>query len=157
MSECLFLDDVLARLGMSRRTAYRWMAEGRFPFAEIQPRLGGRPRYRAADVDRYLRGEQWRALVTTAAQRAQLSHKALAADLGISESHLSGQLAGAPNQHLSLWRMRGLPRSFWQEFVLLLIEFYDLSVGASAQTQRYAEIGRRVCETHGLVEVVRRA
>jgi excisionase family DNA binding protein len=57
MSECLFLDDVLARLGVSRRTAYRWMAEGRFPFPEIQPRLGGRPRYRAADVDRYLRGE----------------------------------------------------------------------------------------------------
>lgn len=97
---------------------------------------------------------QWRGFVTTAAAKAGLSQKDIGYCLGIGKSQISGQLSG--QQHLSLWRMRGLPRSFWQEFVLLLITFYELSVGTDPQTQRYAEIGRRVCETQGLVEAVRR-
>lgn len=99
---------------------------------------------------------QWRGFVTTAAAKAQLSGKDLCYHLGIGKSQLSGQLNGAPNQHLSFWRCRALPREFWQEFVTLLIAFYDLSVGADPQTQRYAEIGRRVCETQALVEASRR-
>lgn len=99
---------------------------------------------------------QWRGFFTTAAGKARLADKDLCYHLGISKSQLSGQLSGAPQQHLSFWRCRALPREFWAEFVVLIIAFYDLSVGADPQTAKYAEIGRRVCETQALVEATRR-
>lgn len=119
----------------------------------LASRLTGRSEPSAEEVQRAV---QWRGLVQDARQNAHLSQKAMAADLGIAESQLSAQLAGAPNSHLSLWRMRGLSREFWQEFVTLLIAFYDLSVGADPKTQLYAEIGRRYCEAAALVESAKR-
>lgn len=98
--------------------------------------------------------EAWRELIPQALRRANVAQKEAAYALGISESQFSRQLRGT--EHISLWRMFGLPRAFWQEFVLLLIAFYDLTICTDAETLRLAEIGRRVVETQGLVETVRR-
>ena len=99
---------------------------------------------------------QWRDLLDSARMKAHYSRKQMAADMGISESQLSAQMSGDPKMHVSLWRMRGLSREFWQEFVTLLIEFYDLTVAVDPRTAAYAEIGRRVCEVMALSESTRR-
>lgn len=44
-------------LRLSRSTFYEALAAGQLPFLEeLRPRIGGRPRYRADLVDRYLAG-----------------------------------------------------------------------------------------------------
>lgn len=55
--DCLFLEDVIEKLRIPRGTLYGLMKRGEFPFTEIQPRIGRRPRYRASDVARYLANE----------------------------------------------------------------------------------------------------
>jgi hypothetical protein len=86
----------------------------------------------------------WRATVGKSLGRACISQKVAATDLGVTESALSKQLAGA--EHLSFWRMRGLPAPFWQELVLLIIDFYGLQIGMSEQDRRDCELGRTMRE-----------
>jgi len=86
----------------------------------------------------------WRAIVPKSLGRAGYSQKAAAADLGITESAFSKQLAGT--EHLSLWRMHSLSREFWREFVLLIIDFYDLQIGLCEQDRRDLELGRTLRE-----------
>jgi hypothetical protein len=99
---------------------------------------------------------EWRGLVETARQKSGYSMKAMAMDLGITAPLLTAQLAGEPKNHLSLWRMRGLSREFWQEFVVLIVRFYDLTIASDPQTVAYAEIGRRVVEVLALSDATRR-
>lgn len=86
----------------------------------------------------------WRSLVGRAFGRAAISQKVAAADLGITESALSKQLTGA--EHLSFWRMHGLPPEFWQELIPLIVEYHGLSLGDSPTQRNHAEIGRLVTE-----------
>src|SRR5689334_19194494 len=72
----------------------------------------------------YLR--TWRELANRARERAGLTRKVMASEMGITEQQLSDQLNGRDNCHLSFWRMHALPREFWQELVLLIIEFHGL-------------------------------
>jgi predicted DNA-binding transcriptional regulator AlpA len=52
---CYTIDQVREKLQMSRATFDRLRKSGRLPCVEeLQPRLGGRPRFRADLVDRYL-------------------------------------------------------------------------------------------------------
>lgn len=57
----LLLADVLALLQISRRTCERLRRSGRFPIAELQPRLGRRPRFARAAVEAYATGRKGRA------------------------------------------------------------------------------------------------
>jgi len=52
----LTLDEAAHALGMSRRTAERSIARGDFPVAPVQ--LGRRRRWRRADIERWLNGEE---------------------------------------------------------------------------------------------------
>ena len=57
---CYTVPDLLLMLRLSRSSFYRELAAGHLPFLEeLRPRIGGRPRYRADLVDRYLAGA-WR-------------------------------------------------------------------------------------------------
>lgn len=87
---------------------------------------------------------EWRALVSKSLGRAGLSQKAAAADLGITESALSKQLSGM--EHLSFWRMAGLPPAFWRELILLLVEFHGITIGSTQQDAEDAAVGRLVRE-----------
>ena len=52
---CYTIADLLIALQMSRPTFDRLRHAGALPMLEeLQPRIGGRPRYRADLVDRYL-------------------------------------------------------------------------------------------------------
>jgi hypothetical protein len=84
--------------------------------------------------------ESFRPLIARAFGHVGLSQKRAALEMGIPESQLSRQLAGT--EHLSLWRMHGLSREFWREFVLLIIDFYDLQIGLCEQDRRDLENGR---------------
>jgi hypothetical protein len=56
---CYTIAVILEKLQMSKTTFKRLRKAGQLPFLEeLQPRLGGTPRYRAELVDRYL-GGQW--------------------------------------------------------------------------------------------------
>jgi len=89
----------------------------------------------------------WQENVRRAMGRAGLSAKAMAAEMGTSESQLSDQLHGRPNCHLSLWRMFNLPPEFWQEMVILILDFHGLSApGLSAVDQEDMRIGRLMRE-----------
>lgn len=88
--------------------------------------------------------ESWRALVGTALGRARVSQKVAAAEMQIAEPQLSRQLSGV--EHLSFWRMKEIPAPFWQELVLLIIEFYDLQIGMTEQDRRDCETGRALRE-----------
>ncbi len=90
--------------------------------------------------------QDWRALVPRALGRAAVSQKQAAADLGITPSQLSGQLAGRNGEHLSFWRMHGLPREFWAEILPLIADYHGLTLGDSPQQRNHAEIGRLVSE-----------
>jgi hypothetical protein len=90
--------------------------------------------------------QDWQGVVDVARARAHLSQKLMAADMGISQQQLSDQLAGRDGAHLSFWRMFGLPPAFWQELVLLIIEFYDLQLGLSEIDRRDLEFGRSLRE-----------
>lgn len=105
------------------------------PPMELNPVASGSPTPRKSLGD-------WRATVGKSLGRAGLSQKAAAADLGITESALSKQLAGT--EHLSFWRMCSLPREFWREMVMLIIEFYDLQIGMTEEDRRDCELGRTV-------------
>jgi hypothetical protein len=72
----------------------------------------------------------WQATVDRARARAQLSQKVMASEMGITPQQLSDQLAGREGAHLSLWRLFALPKSFWHEFVILVIDFFDWGVGS---------------------------
>ncbi len=96
----------------------------------------------------------WRGQVARAYSRAGMTQKVAAAELGISPQALSKQLAGA--EHLSFWRMFALPREFWQEMVVLIIEFYGLKVpGMSEQDLKDLEFGRSMREAFERVRLVR--
>ena len=57
-ARCYTTDEILALLKLSRRTFFKLKAAGQLPMLdELRPRLGRRPRYRAALVDRWLAGE----------------------------------------------------------------------------------------------------
>jgi len=86
--------------------------------------------------------ESWRAIVGTALGRARVSQKVAAAEMQIAEAQLSRQLSGV--EHLSFWRMKAIPAPFWQELVLLIIEFYDLQIGMTEQDRRDCELGRTI-------------
>jgi hypothetical protein len=130
------------------------------PPMELKPVKTGldrRSEQRSTEVQTFVHTERdWRGLVETARVKAGYSHKAMAADLGITAPLLTAQLAGEPKNHLSLWRMRGLSREFWQEFVVLIVRFYDLTIASDPQTVAYAEIGRRVVEVLALSDATRR-
>ena len=52
---CYRIDQVLEKLGMSRRTFFRLRAQGLLPYLEeLKPRTGRIVRYRADLIDRYL-------------------------------------------------------------------------------------------------------
>lgn len=88
--------------------------------------------------------ENWRALVPRAFGRAGWTQKRAALEMGIPEPQLSRQLGGV--EHLSFWRMHALPREFWYELVILIIDFYELQIGVSEQDRRDMELGRTVRE-----------
>lgn len=55
---CYLVRDLLPLLKLSRTTFFNLLRRGQLPFLEeLKPRLGGRARYRADLVDRYLAGE----------------------------------------------------------------------------------------------------
>jgi predicted DNA-binding transcriptional regulator AlpA len=55
---CYTTADVLAKLGMARRTFFHLKRTGRLPFLEeLRPRVGRVVRYRADLIDQYLAGE----------------------------------------------------------------------------------------------------
>jgi excisionase family DNA binding protein len=55
---CYTVGQLLEVLTLGRSTFYALLEQGRLPFLEeLKPRIGGRPRYRADLVDRYLAGE----------------------------------------------------------------------------------------------------
>lgn len=68
MAELLFVPDVCRRLRLEVRTFYRQKStlEAAGVLVEALPRLGRRPRYLAAPLDRYLTGETRRAAVRRA-------------------------------------------------------------------------------------------
>lgn len=86
--------------------------------------------------------EGWRALVGRALGRAGLSQKHAAADIGLNEAQFSRQLAGIEN--LSFWKMHALPPEFWQELVLLIVDFHGLALGGTEQDRRDVELGRTI-------------
>jgi hypothetical protein len=54
---CYLAADVRAMLGLSKTEFFKKKRTGQLPFlVELLPRIG-RPRYRAEDIDAYLRGE----------------------------------------------------------------------------------------------------
>ncbi len=95
-------------------------------------------------VDRVARERDWLSLVPRALGKAGVSHKAAASDLEIDQGLLSAQLSGAPNKHFSWRRMHSLPPAFWQELVLLIIDFYDLQIGMTEIDRRDCELGRTI-------------
>ena len=57
--KCYTAPQIMALLQIPYRSFYDWKRRGKLPFLEeLKPRLGGRIRYRADLVDRYLAG-QW--------------------------------------------------------------------------------------------------
>ena len=59
-ARCYTVNQVCELLGMCRDTFYRLLKRHQLPFLEeLQPRIGGRARYRALLVDEYLANE-WR-------------------------------------------------------------------------------------------------
>lgn len=72
--------------------------------------------------------------------RVGISQKAAAADLGVTESALSKQLAGL--EHLSFARMRNLPPEFWRELIALIADFHGICLNGTQQDTEDAQIGR---------------
>ena len=57
-AKCYTVPQLLEALQLSRPSFYDLKAQGKLPFLEeLQPRIGGRARYRADLVDRYLAGD----------------------------------------------------------------------------------------------------
>jgi hypothetical protein len=55
---CYTTADILAALGMARRTFFHLKRTGQLPFLEeLRPRVGRVVRYRADLIDRYLAGD----------------------------------------------------------------------------------------------------
>jgi len=55
---CYLVRDLLPMLKLSRASFFDLLKRGKLPFLEeLKPRIGGRARYRADLVDRYLAGE----------------------------------------------------------------------------------------------------
>ena len=88
--------------------------------------------------------DRWSELPGIALGRAGISRKAAAVDMALDPSLLSAQLAG--KKHLSWLRLGSLPPAFWQELILLIIEFHGLTVGGTRQDQEDCAIGRLVRE-----------
>src|SRR4051812_48588358 len=80
--------------------------------------------------------QEWLGLITRAAGRRSIPSKNLARDMGISPQQLSTQLSGRDGEHVSFTRMRNLPPEFWQELILLIADFHNITIGT---TQRDAE------------------
>lgn len=85
---------------------------------------------------------EWRGLVGRAFGRSGLTQKVAASELGITESALSKQLAGA--EHLSFWRMHSLPVEFWRELIVQIAEFHAITLSGTQQDAEDAAIGRLV-------------
>lgn len=88
--------------------------------------------------------ERWAQLPGIALAKAGIPRKAAAADMELDPSLLTAQLSG--KKHLSWFRMGMLPREFWQELVLAIIEFHELAIGGSQRDVEDAAIGRLVRE-----------
>jgi hypothetical protein len=90
--------------------------------------------------------QRWKDLFSRACQRAGLSGKQAASHLGISESQLSSALAydgtTEHRDHLSFWRMRDLPKEFWEEMLLMLCEYHGIALGQTAREREDGELGR---------------
>lgn len=84
--------------------------------------------------------DRFRLLVVRALGRAGLSQKHAAAEMGLNEAQLSRQLAGVEN--LSLWKLHELPPEFWQELLLMLAEYYEISLGQTPREREDGELGR---------------
>lgn len=121
--------------------------QGNLPPMELNRVGESAPRFADASPTVPNRLAEWRALVCKSLGRAGLSQKAAAADLGVTESALSKQLAGA--EHLSFWRMASLPPEFWRELILQVAEFHDLTIGSTQQDAEDAAVGRLVREVVG--------
>lgn len=61
-------------------------------------------------------------LISTALERAGISQKEAAIDMGLSEAQLSMQLDGVPGNHLSWQRLNRLSDVFFLELLIVLAE-----------------------------------
>ena len=97
----------------------------------------------AVDRDRE---RHWLSLVVRAFAKAGLTHKAAAITMETDAGLLSAQLSGVPNKHLSFRKMHRLGPEFWRELILLILDFHQITVGASQRDQDDAAIGRAIRE-----------
>ncbi len=84
--------------------------------------------------------ESFRGLVGKAIARIGWSQKRAALEMGLPETQFSRQLAGTEN--LSLWKLHAMPADFWLEWIVLLVDFWELSLAGTEQDRRDQEIGR---------------
>jgi len=91
---------------------------------------------------------EWQRLavvVRRAFNRTGLSDKEIAAALGITQQQFSAQMAG--REQLSVWRLAGLGRAFFQNFSELLAAEYGVSVETRrAMSLALGVMGRRRME-----------
>jgi len=102
-------------------------------------RLDGASPTAVTDVDRE---REWLGLVGRAFGKSGLTHKAAAITMETDAGQLSAQLAGAPHKHLSFRKMVKLGPDFWLEMILLIVEFYELSLAGTERDRRDLETGR---------------
>jgi hypothetical protein len=88
------------------------------------------------------RDREWLGLISRAFGRAGISHKAAAAEMEIDPGLLSAQLSGAPGKHLSWLRLGKLPPEFWQEVILLMCEYHEITIGQTVQERTDMEVGK---------------
>lgn len=86
----------------------------------------------------------WNEIPSRALGRAGVSQDRAARDMGIPSSQLSRQLGARGSDHLSYRRMGQWQPAVWQEMVLLIIEFFGLTLGLTEQDRRDLELGRAV-------------
>jgi hypothetical protein len=65
------------------------------------------------------------AAIVTALERAGLSQKAAAIEMGISEAQFTRQLRG--QEHVSWQRLFKLPVAFWRELIVVMAEVKQLA------------------------------
>jgi hypothetical protein len=66
--------------------------------------------------------------ISLALSRAGLSHKQACAYMQLDPSLWARQLQGKDNAHVSMQRLKSLPRCFWHEFIPLLADPVQMTV-----------------------------
>lgn len=66
--------------------------------------------------------------ISLALDRAGITHKLAAIQQGLTPGQWSKQLSGTDGHHVSLLRLRRLPRSFWREFLAILAGDYGMQM-----------------------------